>query len=580
MAPLVRYSLQQLELQYKTDPGPLDKVVRAFAALQKKPKEDPDSWFNIAACHGEPRKADEEGHKPALQNWWGGYCAHGNILFPMWHRAYLLRLEEAMRRVPGCEDVSVPFWDECLDLLNPVPAILTQRKYLLDNQEIDNPLYSYKFVAAIVDDQSSVPGDHVPPKMDYRYSKPIGYETTRFPLSGLVGTDEYKKDSEIWNTKEMFDTEEKRIYWLQLNLHHWMKTGVSVTKPSDGKTNIPADRDLKSVYGRFKTCLNTTSYTLFSNTTTERDIKPGKDGRQPSNPGGHMVSLESPHNSIHLATGGFYQKGSYLANTDKFWEENRGANGDMGCNETASFDPIFYFHHAFIDYVFWTWQRKHNKTSEGSIMIDMPDAPGTNTGEAGQPGLPPNTKLTMDTPLYPFKKPGSSEPPSSNDLVDIEHQLNYTYGEGSLDKELEAKPQAVLEGSLASVEDYPDLHAYLEIKNIKESMYPGSFVIRAYATTPSGAYWEIGREAILSRFNTAGCGNCQSKDEAKAYVTVYKDLANTLREGEQNSYSDITYHVDITTSDPSLDWEGFDSARPSGPTIQNILPELRGENRA
>ena len=44
--------------------------------------------------------------------YWGGYCNHGNVLFPTWHRAYLLRLEDALRSILGCADVTLPFWDE------------------------------------------------------------------------------------------------------------------------------------------------------------------------------------------------------------------------------------------------------------------------------------------------------------------------------------------------------------------------------------------------------------------------------------------------------------------------------------
>ena len=31
------------------------------------------------------------------QNRWGGFCHHGNVLFPMWHRAYVQHLENALR---------------------------------------------------------------------------------------------------------------------------------------------------------------------------------------------------------------------------------------------------------------------------------------------------------------------------------------------------------------------------------------------------------------------------------------------------------------------------------------------------
>ncbi|KOS20360.1 Tyrosinase [Escovopsis weberi] len=86
---------------------------------------------------------------------------------------------------------------------------------------------------------------------------------------------------------------------------------------------------------------------------------------------------------------------------------NTGAFGEMGNNETAGFDPIFYLHHAFIDYAFWLWQIK-NKQTEKLDMRAVDDQgvqyPGASTGETGLPYLPKNTILGVDTPLHPFRR--------------------------------------------------------------------------------------------------------------------------------------------------------------------------------
>ena len=57
---------------------------------------------------------------------------------------------------------------------------------------------------------------------------------------------------------------------------------------------------------------------------------------------------------MHLAVGGF-DIPAYDASPIT------GANGDMGENDTAGLDPIFFFHHCFIDYMFWTWQRRQGQ---------------------------------------------------------------------------------------------------------------------------------------------------------------------------------------------------------------------------
>jgi tyrosinase len=160
-------------------PKELDNLVRAFAAIQQLPPDDPNSFFVIAGYHGEPFR----GAGYANPSWWGGYCNHGNVLFPTWHRAYILRLERALQsQVPG---VAMAYWDETEEasLTNGIPPIFLQKTYTFsDNSSapIPNPLFSYKFQSRIVDRLSPIP--------DANYSKPVDYETVRYPFSGLVGT--------------------------------------------------------------------------------------------------------------------------------------------------------------------------------------------------------------------------------------------------------------------------------------------------------------------------------------------------------------------------------------------------------
>jgi tyrosinase len=55
----------------------------------------------------------------------------------------------------------------------------------------------------------------------------------------------------------------------------------------------------------------------------------------------------------------------------------------------------------------------------------------------------PNSWLTLDSPLDPFKKKvGRKERPyTSLDCINIEKQLGYTYGPGSLDSAKAAAPR-------------------------------------------------------------------------------------------------------------------------------------------
>ena len=219
----------------------------------------------------------------------------------------------------------------------------------------------------------------------------------------------------------------------------------------------------------------------------------------------------------------------------------RGANGDMGANEVAGFDPIFCLHHCFIDYAFWRWQKKHGRTAEGSITINA-NSPGakTNVGlpvPPGEPPMPVGTSLTIDTPLYPFQKP-DGQYFASKDLVDIKNQLGYDYGPGSLDP--------ALLGQLYGIppEEVPIMQ---KISGINRSDYFGSFVVRLYGYS-KGKQVEVGREAVLSRLKLSDCANCQNSLEQEFFIPVHQDLVSLL-EKEENNDENIRTVVGIHTYD-------------------------------
>lgn len=73
-----------------------DKEVKLFvAALDRFQKIDPhdrDSYFQIAGIHGQPNVPWDETIEEAEAKG-KGYCTHNNVLFPIWHRAYLALYE-------------------------------------------------------------------------------------------------------------------------------------------------------------------------------------------------------------------------------------------------------------------------------------------------------------------------------------------------------------------------------------------------------------------------------------------------------------------------------------------------------
>ena len=332
-----------------------------------------------------------------------------------------------------------------------------------------------------------------------------------------MGTEEDREKTLAHNAAYQDQVQNTRI--LNENVTEWLLGTVKI--PDDDKhTRRP---DTYSVHARYLRCLLAPNYTVFSNTVSQNQwIK--DQGQDLSSH--YVVSLESPHNAIHLSIGGFYQEGHYNA------DPIRDANGDMGDNETAGFDPIFYFHHCFIDYTFALWQRLHNLTKRGDLTI-IKNYPGTILQEGQPPNFPTGTHIDMATPLYPFKNHNGRDY-TSDDATDLS-ELGIAYGPGSLDPLLGAEParagKTPFEVISPQVPDHRKLagsnpagpNPFSRIKwvhNISRVQYDGSFVIRLFARGHDGEEVEVGREAILSRWNVKGCRNCQSHLEVDLHVPL------------------------------------------------------------
>lgn len=478
----VRRSLTDLQDDYaRGDKVALETVWRAWKGIKELPPDDPNSFFVIGGYHGEPFRGAGWGSSA----YWGGYCNHGNVLFPTWHRAYLKRLEDALRSIPGCADVTLPFWDETSDesAAHGIPWALTIENVELDGQTIPNPLRSFTFNKAIV--------DHLSPFPDADYSKPVGYETVRYPLSGLVGPEDIEA-TEKHNAD--YPDPVKNVELLNSNIVNWLTASITV----NGQT-MP-----ENVREKYERCLNAPNYTVFSNTTSAAEWN--------DNAAVPVVPLESPHNAIHLAVGGYD-----IPSIEQDYSPIPGANGDMGENDTAGLDPIFFFHHCHVDRMFWLWQQRHGATDTFDVIEGYP---GTNSvdNQGPTPGVAPNSWLNLDSPLAPFRH-DDGRPFVSRECINIESQLNYTYGPGSLD-----------EPRLAAAAAYPTPPRVVSIRGINRASIAGSFLISAFATI-DGKRQRIGTEAVLSRWHVEGCMNCQTHLEARAHFAL-ADPNKTMTPGD------------------------------------------------
>ncbi|RYP57733.1 hypothetical protein DL770_010596 [Monosporascus sp. CRB-9-2] len=543
---LLREDISDLQLAYDADDDTLDdrgkkrkiamqKLLWAFHCIQNLDTRDWNSYFLIAGFHGMPFRGAGWGSP----SWWGGYCNHGNVLFPTWHRAYLVRLENALRAVTGYDDIALPYWDETgkLALMYGIPSIFLRPTvdipYSVAKQRgkgkitIDNPLRSYRFQDGVWDNLNPIP--------DADYSKPQGYVTKRYPFSGLVSSDDAGATKQHNKFVAMLDTDDL----LNKNVVAWLANSIT---NSDG--NVIETNAAK----KYQDCLKAPNYTVFSNTTSatqyNEDVYYNTPGNgvspqavPPKKPGLPVVSLESPHNDIHLAIGGFDIPGQ--GNFDSII----GANGDMGENDTAAFDPIFYFHHCFVDKVFWDWQRKWDPTLHSRTQLTIETGyPGTNSVDyqGPTPGVAGNTWLKMESPLAPFTiddtKNGKAL--TSNDVVDIVGQLRYKYygddeggSGGGLSGEISQPPAPPRRGHRQD-EEFPPPHPHLStgdreslpvqvvrVSGVNRATLAGSFVLVVRAVV-NGEDRVVGTESVLSRWKVSGCANCQEHLGVKAFVPL------------------------------------------------------------
>jgi tyrosinase len=86
-----------------------DKLEAAFKGIMARDASDKTSYSALASIHGLPQS----------------YCLHHEDRYNPWHRVYLKIFEDALRSVPGCEEVTLPYWDTS----TAVPDVLKQAPF-------------------------------------------------------------------------------------------------------------------------------------------------------------------------------------------------------------------------------------------------------------------------------------------------------------------------------------------------------------------------------------------------------------------------------------------------------------------
>ncbi|KZT32118.1 hypothetical protein SISSUDRAFT_1067183 [Sistotremastrum suecicum HHB10207 ss-3] len=150
----------------------INLLILAMARFEDLKVEDKLSFWQVAGIHGQPLvpwDEDTQSQSPGA-----GYCTHGSILFPLWHRPYILlfeqRLYEIMRdeiipSFPQSQQSNLfaaartwrfPYWDWAQKKSRPgfkapnydVPLLVKSANVDVltstGKQTIPNPLYSFK----------------------------------------------------------------------------------------------------------------------------------------------------------------------------------------------------------------------------------------------------------------------------------------------------------------------------------------------------------------------------------------------------------------------------------------------------
>ncbi|KAI1365709.1 hypothetical protein F5Y08DRAFT_327887 [Xylaria arbuscula] len=275
----------------------------ALSWMQYTAQDSPFSWYQIAGIHGAPGLTwGNVAPLPGNDNI--GYCHHVSILFPTWHRPYLVLYEQTLYNIIQFiaslwppEDIDrvqdaarrfrIPYWDWAaapppgqsvlpLSIGGSSVVNVTGPNGI---QSISNPLFSFTFK----------------------------------PFNGSIFPDApYNK----WN-------ETKRAPYPNTDPN-------AISNNSFVASSL--DNHLPSYQQRlYNLFANYPNYTHFSN-----------EGWMGQSNNGTFDSIESLHDSVHTIGGGGW--------------------GHLAIIAYSAFDPLFFLHHANVDRIFAMWQVIHNDT--------------------------------------------------------------------------------------------------------------------------------------------------------------------------------------------------------------------------
>ncbi|KAG1750495.1 common central domain of tyrosinase-domain-containing protein [Suillus paluster] len=374
-----RFSIQELE---KDHPYQFALFILAFTAVQQRPEalqvvEEPAATFmEIGSIHGRPyvewagdRNKDASADYSAtdkkdtnpVPSRFGGYCTHGAVVFPTWHRPYVMLIEQSIGNVAeqlandieannpnergvwvkAAKELRFPYWDwaEKEVAENGLPPVLYEDKVEImaaggKKQIVNNPLSFFSYVGGIPSDFT----DEVDDSTDQVAYFSKWQRTYRYAASTP-------------------DPDGSHIDLLQKTF----KAGAKDLRRRVAHLFVFNDDENPAL-----------TWDDFSNHTAEskREMDFVNQG-----------SLEGVHDTVHNLIGG---------------------NGQMSYPDYAGYDPIFYLHHANVDRLLALWEWCYTEYwMENGYEHDGEQYPWTQA--RGTYAQVYNEQLLPDGPLQPFR---------------------------------------------------------------------------------------------------------------------------------------------------------------------------------
>ncbi|KAI7845831.1 hypothetical protein COHA_000741 [Chlorella ohadii] len=414
-----------------------DLYIQAMAAIKALPHTNPESFFQQASIHGFPFIPYRGAINPAAPfdpaKWdrsdptarWGGYCPHRATHFLPWHRAEMLELERT--------------------LMKHVLQIASQYTGG-DKEEWQRAAKKFRLPyldwAADYVKESGLPAFLNQPTLEVQ--TPTGKQTLPNPFLG------YSIDSSI-----PFPPYESCKSFMSMLLPNTTNLGCTTSRDDWDRINQQFKGGLvDQLRSQLARIMNSADWTCLGNSLAVPLF--GTNAGRCAN----QSSLETVHDKIHVTIGG--------------------PSGWMSDPTAASFDPIFFMHHANVDRQFAIWQLANPHTYlKGEIV------PG------GSFYTPQNITVDADTPLAPFWNPATNEARfyTSWDMRNWRN-LGYTYDDL---EQFEALAAAGNEGNIGDrvVALYPlepigydGYRFYLVAESIDTSQEHGHVDVRVFVDMP------------------------------------------------------------------------------------------------